>query len=133
MIIQGRVAEILQSRTGTREDGTEWKAQPFVVEYFEHDTDVSPQSVMLETFDQQVYDNLQKDMVVECTITFKADHWRSKEGKEGWMQRVRLHKIRCVALPSQKRTSFMPEQAALSAAAYVPPTAATEDPDPLPF
>ena len=54
MIIQGRVAEILEPRTGKRQDGTEWKAQPFIVEYFEHETDLSPQSVLLETFDTKV-------------------------------------------------------------------------------
>ena len=109
MIIQGRVAEILEPRTGTRQDGTEWKAQPFIVEYFEHETDLSPQSVLLETFDTKVIEGIQKEMIVKCTISHKVDHWRSKEGdKEGWSPRTRLHSITCVSMPG-KRSSFMPE------------------------
>ena len=46
MIIEGRVAQILEPRTGKRTDGTEWKILPFIIEYFEHETDMTPQSVM---------------------------------------------------------------------------------------
>ena len=135
MIIEGRVAEILEPRTGTRQDGSEWKAQPFIVEYFEHETDMTPQSVMLETFDTNVIDNLKKDMTVRCTVSLKAEHW-SKDGREGWTQRARLHKITCVAMP-KKQNSFanMAEQHDSAPAAANVPTAepAAEDPDDLPF
>ncbi len=146
MIIEGRVAQILDPRTGKRQDGTDWKAQPFIVEYFEHETDMTPQSVMLETFDTNVIDNIKVDMTVRCVISWKAEHW-SKDGREGWTQRVRLHSITCLAMP-KKRKSFMPQEnqyaAAASmaerhdntpAAANVPTVepAEAEDPDDLPF
>lgn len=137
MIIQGRVAEILQPRTGTRNDGTEWKAQPFIVEYFEHETDLSPQSVLLETFDTKVIEGIQKEMIVKCTISHKVDHWHSKEGnKEGWSPRTRLHNITCISMPG-KRSSFMPEANA-SATVAAPKVNIQEppqpgDPDNLPF
>ena len=128
MIIQGRVAEILEPRTGKRQDGTEWKAQPFIVEYFEHETDLSPQSVLLETFDTKVIEGIQKEMIVKCTISHKAEHWRSKEGdKEGWTQKTMLHSITCVSMPG-KRSSFMPEANASATVA-----APVSEPDDLPF
>ena len=137
MIIQGRVAEILEPRTGKRQDGTEWKAQPFIVEYFEHETDLSPQSVLLETFDTKVIEGIQKEMIVKCTISHKVEHWRSKEGdKEGWSPRTRLHSITCVSMPG-KRNSFMPE--ANASATVAQPKANIQeppqpgDPDDLPF
>ena len=136
MIIQGRVAEILESRTGTRSDGTEWKEQSFVVEFFEHDTDLSPQSVLLRTYDTKVADNLLKEMIVKCTISHKAEHWRSKEGdKEGWSPRTRLHSITCVSMPG-KRSSFMPEANASATVAAPQPqaqAAPVSEPDNLPF
>ena len=136
MIIQGRVTEILEQRTGTRSDGTEWKEQSFVVEFFEHDTDLSPQSVLLRTYDTKVADNLLKEMIVKCTISHKVDHWRSKEGdKEGWSPRTRLHSITCVSMPG-KRSSFMPEANASATVAAPQPqaqAAPAEEPDNLPF
>jgi hypothetical protein len=134
MIIQGRVAEILEPRTGTRSDGTEWKEQSFVVEFFEHDTDLSPQSVLLRTYDSKVADNLLKEMIVKCTISHKAEHWRSKEGdKEGWSPRTRLHNITCVSMPG-KRSSFMPEAAVAAPQAQPQAQAApVSEPDDLPF
>ena len=146
MIIEGRVAQILKPRTGKRQDGTEWKAQPFIVEYFEHETDMTPQSVMLETFDTNVIDNIKADMTVRCVISWKAEHW-SKDGREGWTQRVRLHNITCVSMPKERR-AFMPQdnQCAAAAAnmaeqhdsapakANVPTTEQeAENPDDLPF
>lgn len=145
MIIEGRVAQILEPRTGKKQDGNDWKILPFVVEYFEHETDMTPQSVMLETFDTNVIDNIQVDMTVRCVISMKAEHW-TKENREGWMQRVRLHNITCLAMP-KKSKSFMPQENQYAAAANMVeqhdqtaaranvPTAepAAEDPDDLPF
>ena len=131
MIIQGRVAEILQPRTGKKQDGTEWKALPFIVEYFEHETDLSPQSVLLETFDTKVIEGIQKEMIVKCTISHKVEHWRSKEGdKEGWSPRTRLYSITCVSIPG-KRSSFMPEPTV--AAPPQAQAAPVSEPDDLPF
>jgi hypothetical protein len=134
MIIQGRVAEILEPRTGTRQDGTTWKAQPFIVEYFEHETDLSPQSVLLETFDTKVIENIQQEMIVKCTISHKVEHWHSKDGtKDGWSPRTRLHNITCVSMPG-KRSSFMPEAAVAAPQAQPQAQAApVSEPDDLPF
>lgn len=146
MIIEGRVTQILEPRTGKRNDGTEWKILPFIVEYFEHETDMTPQSVMLETFDTNVIDNIKVDMTVKAVVSLKAEHW-SKDGREGWLQKIRLHNITCLAMP-KKRKAFMPQENQYAAAAANMaeqhdqtaakanvPTAEPEgeDPDDLPF
>lgn len=135
MNIEGRVAQILEPRAGTRQDGTEWKILPFIVEYFEHETDMTPQSVMLETFDTNVIDNIKVDMIVRCVISMKAEHW-TKESREGWLQKVRLHNITCLAMPKKRKTfANMAEQHDQTAAGANVPTAEPEgeDPDELPF
>lgn len=128
MIIQGRVAEILQPRTGKRNDGTEWKIQPFVVEYFENETDRQADSILLETFDQKVVENLQVDMTVRVVIGHRAEHWE-KDGRSGVTNRIRIYNITCVAMPGH----YAQPQAQAVAPAYVPPTEPSEEVDQLPF
>ena len=132
MIIQGRVAEILEPRTWNRNDGTKGKALPFIVEFFEHETDLSPQSVLLETFDTKVIEGIQQEMIVKCTISHKVDHWYSKDGtKDGWSPRTKLHSIACVSMPGKRKT-FMPE-ATVAAPQPQAQAAPAEEPDDLPF
>lgn len=145
MIIEGRVAEILEPRTGTRQDGTGWTALPFIVEYFEHETDMTPQSIILETLKEEVVNNIKEDMTVRCVVSLKAEHWE-RDGREGWSQRNRLHQIKCVALP-KRRESFMPQENQYKASAdnlaaqhdttpaavNVPTAEHNEEPDDLPF
>jgi hypothetical protein len=65
MEFEGRVRKILPLRSGTsKSTGNEWKALPFIFEYFENETDRYADSVLLETFDTNVIDNLQEGMEV---------------------------------------------------------------------
>ena len=67
MEFQGRIAKLLPVRSGvSQRTGNEWKSLPFIFEYFEHDSDRYADSVMLETFDTNVIDNLQEGMEVRC-------------------------------------------------------------------
>ena len=54
MEFEGRISKVLPTRTGKRQDGTEWKALPFVFEFFENETDRYPDSVLLETLDHDL-------------------------------------------------------------------------------
>ena len=59
MEFQGRIAKLLPIRQGvSQRTGNEWKSLPFIFEYFEHDSDRYADSVLLETFDTKVIDNL---------------------------------------------------------------------------
>lgn len=102
MEFQGRVKQILPLRSGvSQRTGNEWKALPFVFEYYEHDTDRYPDSVILETFDTNVIEHLKEGMEVRCGF---SHHTREYEGKT--YNELRLYKIESV-----KRAANQPAQA----------------------
>ena len=106
MEFQGRIAKILPARTGvSQRTGNEWKSLPFIFEYFEHESDRYADSVMLETFDTKVIENLQEGMEVRCGFGHKT-HEYTKDGKTMIINDVRLYKIESI------RKAQQPAQAA---------------------
>ena len=96
MEFQGRIAKLLPIRQGvSQRTGNEWKSLPFIFEYFEHDSDRYADSVMLETFDTKVIDNLQEGMEVICGFGHKTREY-TKDGKTMIINDIRLYKIECV-------------------------------------
>lgn len=127
----GRVKQLLPQRSGTSQrTGNEWKALPFIFEYFEHDTDRYPDSVLLETFDTKVIDNLKKDMEVRCGF---SHHTREYEGKV--YNEIRLYKIESVkkAQPAGNPAGTVAQPQAAPEPQYQQAAEAQEDPDDLPF
>lgn len=97
MEFQGRVAKILPMRNGTSaRTGNEWQALPFVFEYFEHDTDRYADSVVLETFDTKVIENLKEGMEVICGWSHKAKDITKQDGTKTTINDMRLYKIESV-------------------------------------
>ena len=112
MEFTGRVKKILPARTGvSQRTGNEWKALPFIFEYFENPTDRYADSVVLETFDNNVIDNLKEGMEVRCGF---SHHTREYEGKT--YNELRLYKIESV------RGAQQAPQAANTPAAEQSPT-----------
>ena len=102
MEFQGRVAKILPMRNGTSaRTGNEWQALPFVFEYFEHDTDRYADSVVLETFDTKVIENLKEGMEVICGWSHKAKDITKQDGTKTTINEMRLYKIESVRSGSQ--------------------------------
>lgn len=98
MEFNGRIIKVLPVRTGTSQNG-EWKALPFVFEYFEHDTDRYADSVLLETFDEKVINNLKEGMEVCCGWSHKAKDIKKKDGSGMIIiNEMRLYKIKCIKL-----------------------------------
>ena len=96
MEFQGRIAKLLPVRQGvSQRTGNEWKSLPFIFEYFEHDSDRYADSVMLETFDTNVIDNLQEGMEVRCGFGHKTREY-TKDGKTMIINDIRLYKIESV-------------------------------------
>ena len=96
MEFQGRIAKLLPIRQGvSQRTGNEWKSLPFIFEYFEHDSDRYADSVMLETFDTKVIDNLQEGMEVICGFGHKTREY-TKDGKTMIINDIRLYKIESV-------------------------------------
>lgn len=92
MEFEGRVRKILPLRSGTsKSTGNEWKALPFIFEYFENETDRYADSVLLETFDTNVIDNLQEGMEVRCGFSHRTREYEGRTYNE-----VRLYKIQSI-------------------------------------
>lgn len=97
MEFQGRIAKILPMRSGiSARTGNEWKALPFVFEYFENPSDRYADSVVLETFDTKVIDNLKEGMEVRCGFGHRTREFTKQDGTSGMLTDIRLYKIESV-------------------------------------
>lgn len=98
MKFQGRVKQILPARSGvSQKTGNEWKALPFIFEYYENDTDRFPDSVVLETYDTKVIDNLKEGM--EIVVGFGH---RTREYEGRWYNELRIYSLESAARASQR-------------------------------
>ena len=89
MEFQGRVKKLLPIRSGvSQRTGNEWKALPFIFEYFENPTDRFADTVLLETFDTNVIDNLKEGMDIRCGFGHRTREYEGKTYNE-----IRLYKI----------------------------------------
>lgn len=103
MEFKGKVRKLLPIRSGTSQrTGNEWRALPFVFEYFEHESDPWPDTVLLETFDDKVIDNLQEGMEVICGFRH-----RTREYEDRTFNDIRLNKIESIRKAAQIQ---VPEQ-----------------------
>lgn len=94
MEFQGRISKLLPMRQGTStRTGNEWYAQPFVFEYYEHDTDRYADSVVLETFDTNIIPHLKEGMEVICGFGHKAKPITKQDGTQTTINEMRLYKI----------------------------------------
>ena len=98
MEFQGRVKQILPLRSGvSQRTGNEWKALPFIFEYFEYPTDRTADTVLLETFDEKVINNLKEGMEIRCGFGHQTREYDGKIYNE-----VRLYKIESVKTAAQQ-------------------------------
>ena len=97
MEFQGRISKVLPMRQGTSaRTGNEWYAQPFVFEYYEHETDRYADSVVLETFDTNIIPHLKEGMEVRCGFGHKAKTITKQDGTQTTFNEMRLYKIESV-------------------------------------
>ena len=135
MEFTGQVKKILPVRSGvSQRTGNEWKSLPFIFEYHENPTDRYADTVLLETFDTNVIENLKEGMEIRCGFGHRTREYEGKTYNE-----LRLYKIESV------RGANQAPQAANAPAAGNQPTpqpnapqtaanVAQEDPnDDLPF
>ena len=97
MEFQGRIAKLLPIRQGvSQRTGNEWKSLPFIFEYFENPSDRYADSVMLETFDEKVINNLKEGMEVRCGFGHKTREFTKQDGTTATINDLRLYKIESV-------------------------------------
>ena len=103
MEFQGRIVKLLPIRQGvSQRTGNEWKSLPFIFEYFEHESDRYADSVMLETFDTNVIDNLKEGMEVICGFGHKTREITKQDGTKAFINDLRLYKIESVRKAQQQ-------------------------------
>ena len=91
-------------RSGTSQrTGNEWKSLPFIFEYFENPSDRYADSVVLETFDTKVIENLKEGMEVRCGFGHRVRTFQ-KDGKEMTINELRLYKIESIRKNQQPAT-----------------------------
>ena len=135
MEFQGRIAKLLPIRQGVSpRTGNEWKSRPVFFEYFENPSDRYADSVMLETFDENVINNLKEGMEVRCGFGHKTREY-TKDDKTMIINDIRLYKIECVRNVQQQAPAPQAQQAA---APFPPQVDANGNPikekdDDLPF
>ena len=118
MEFQGRIARLLPIRQGvSQRTGNEWKSLPFIFEYFEHESDRYADSVMLETFDTNVIDNLKEGMEVRCGFGHRTREFTKQDGTTGIINDIRLYKIESV-----RKAQNQPAQQANTQAVAQQPT-----------
>ena len=92
MEFTGQVKKILPVRSGvSQRTGNEWKSLPFIFEYHENPTDRYADTVLLETFDTNVIDNLKEGMEIRCGFGHRTREYEGKTYNE-----LRLYKIESV-------------------------------------
>ena len=88
----GRIKQVLPERRGTSaRTGNEWVALPFIFEYFEHDSDRYPDSVMLETFDT----NIQPYIIEGLEVNIGFGH-RTREYEGKVYNELRMYSIESI-------------------------------------
>ena len=129
MEFQGRIAKVLPVRSGvSQRTGNEWKSLPFIFEYFEHDSDRYADSVLLETFDTKVIDNLKEGMEVRCGFGHKTREFTKQDGTTAVINDLRLYKIESV-----RKSQNQPAQQANVQAVAQQPTTQQQAPHAAPF
>ncbi len=129
MEFQGRIKKMLPLRSGTSQRG-EWKALPFIFEFFEHETDRYADTVLLETFDTNVIDNMKEGMEVVCGFGHRTREYEGKTYNE-----LRLYKIESVrkAAVTQQQTQQVAAQPAPAPQPAPQPQTQEGGSDGLPF
>ena len=129
MEFQGRIAKLLPIREGvSQRTGNAWKSLPFIFEYFEHDSDRYADSVMLETFDTKVIDNLKEGMEVRCGFGHKTREFTKQDGTTAVINDLRLYKIESV-----RKTQNKPAQQANGQSVGQQPTTQQQAAHAVPF
>lgn len=156
MEFEGRIAKVLPTRTGTKQDGSEWKSLPFVFEYFENPSDRYPDSVLLETMDHDMMRNIGKfvargadnkaiikdgvcELVSEikcrCGFSHRVNTYNKRDGSgQGMMNNLRPYKLEILPAANAAGTATAQPMAQPQYQTPFPqPQPPQEESDDLPF
>ena len=134
MKFQGRIKKLLPTRQGvSQRTGNEWKALPFIFEYFENPNDRYADEVLLETFDENVINNMKEGMEVIIGFGHRVREFTpttgDRAGQTQYINDLRIYSLQSVAKAQahQEGTNSMP------ATTPAPQSTEGEQADDLPF
>jgi hypothetical protein len=135
MKFQGRIKKLLTPRQGvSQRTGNEWKAQPFIFEYFENPNDRYADEVLLETFDTNIIPHLKENMEVIIGFGHKVREFTpttgDRAGQTQYINDLRIYSMQSV----QKAQAHRDETNSTTATSPAQQTTEGEkDNDDLPF
>lgn len=153
MEFNGRISRVLPVRTGTSQRG-EWKALPFIFEYFESDDQRWSDKVLLETMEPSIMgkigafvergaDNkgivengcmkLKGEIKCRCGFSHSVREWTDKDGKTSHFNQVRLYKFEIMTEQNVAAIQQQTQQQAPSFPPFPPQPAEKGQADDLPF
>lgn len=134
MKFQGRIKKLLPTRQGvSQRTGNEWKAQPFIFEYFENPNDRYADEVLLETFDTNIIPHLKEGMEVIIGFGHKVREFTpttgDRAGQVQYINDLRIYSMQSVAKAQAQQDGTNGTPVTSSA----PQTAGGQEVDDLPF
>jgi hypothetical protein len=135
MKFQGRIKKLLTPRQGvSQRTGNEWKAQPFIFEYFENPNDRYADEVLLETFDTNIIPHMKENMEVIIGFGHKVREFTpttgDRAGQTQYINDLRIYSMQSV----QKAQAHRDETNSTTATSPAQQTTEGEkDNDGLPF
>ena len=113
--------------------GNEWKAQPFIFEYFENPNDRYADEVLLETFDANIIPHLKENMEVIIGFGHRVREFTpttgDRAGQTQYINDLRIYSMQSVA----KAQAHQEEANGTTATSPAPQLAGGQDEDDLPF
>ena len=86
--------KVLEPRSGVSEKtGKEWKTQGFIFEYFENPTDRYSDKVYLETFDENIINQLQENLPVRVGFGHHVRELTNQQGRKMVLNEIRIYKF----------------------------------------
>ena len=113
-------------RSGTsQKTGNEWKALPFIFEYFENPSDRYADTVVLETLDTNIIPHIKEGMEVKIGFGHHASEYDGK-----YYNNLRMYFIESVKRQLQQQQAAQPQQ---QTGGYQVQQPAEDETDDLPF
>lgn len=149
MEFDGRITKVLPVRSGTSQKG-EWKALPFVFEYFESADQRWSDKVLLETMDHAIMGQigayvergadhkgivengcmkLKGEIKCRCGFSHSVREWNDKDGKTSYFNQVRMYKFELASEQNQEQAQQSQQQSVQQSKPF-PPEQSNDD---LPF
>lgn len=103
MEYRGRIYKVLPIQSGKKENGSEWRRQDFIFEYFEHETDRWTDKVVLNIMNERIeqYDIHEGDEVVigfgHNTRDFNGRYYNE-------LRMYKFEKVNSISTPASAQT-----------------------------